>query len=151
MEWAELDLDHRIWIIPASPYKTGIEHAVPLPASAIALIRQLPRVCDRFVISTGPGTCFSGFSKSKRRLDELSGIRGWRIHDIRRTVRTGLAGLRIEPDVAERVIGHVIGGVRGIYDRHAYIQEKRDAVERWAAHLAGIVDPTTANVVWFAR
>ncbi|HVB18219.1 MAG TPA: integrase arm-type DNA-binding domain-containing protein [Stellaceae bacterium] len=141
MEWAELDLDAGLWTIPASRYKTGIEHAVPLPAAALDLIRSAPRVCPRFVFSTRAGTRFSGFSKGKARLDALSGVTGWRIHDLRRTLRTGLAGLRVEPDIAERVIGHVIGGVRGVYDRHAYADEKRDALERWAAHLAGIVAP----------
>jgi integrase len=152
MEWAELDLERGLWVIPAARYKTKIEHAVPLPALAVELIRRLPRICDRFVFSTSPGTHFSGFSKSKSRLDDLSGITTWRIHDLRRTVRTGLAGLRVDPDVAERVIGHVIGGVRGVYDRHAYIDEKRDALERWAVHLAGIVrPPQPGRVVRFGR
>jgi hypothetical protein len=62
-------------------------------------------------------------------------------------VRTGLAGLRVDPDIAERVIGHVIGGVRGVYDRHAYFDEKRDALERWAAHLAGVIQPDPDRVV----
>jgi integrase len=147
MEWAELDLDAGLWVIPASRYKTSIEHAVPLPSFAADLIRRLPKVCDRFVFSSSPGTHFSGFSKSKARLDALSGIADWRIHDLRRTVRTGLAGLRVDPDIAERVIGHVIGGVRGVYDRHAYFDEKRDALERWAAHLAGVIQPDPDRVV----
>jgi integrase len=150
MEWAELDLDAGLWTIPPGRYKTGIEHVVPLPASAVQLIRSVPRICGRYVFSTRPGTRFSGFSKSKERLDRLSGATGWWIHDLRRTLRTGLAGLRVDPDVAERVIGHVIGGVRGVYDRHAYIDEKREALERWALHVAGIVDPRPPNVVSIA-
>jgi integrase len=151
MEWAELDLGAGLWTIPAERYKTQIEHVVPLPASAVELIRSVPRICPRFVFSTRPGTRFSGFSKSKARLDELSGVTGWRIHDLRRTVRTGLAGLRVDPDIAERVIGHVIGGVRGVYDRHAYADEKRDALDRWARHVAGLVDPQPGRVVRLAR
>lgn len=152
MEWAEIDLDAGLWVIPSARYKTGIEHAVPLPATAVSLIRAVPRVCEKYVFSTRAGSRFSGFSKSKARLDELSGVTGWRIHDLRRTVRTGLAGLRVDPDIAERVIGHVIGGVRGVYDRHAYADEKRVALERWAAHLAGIVNPSpSAKVVRLAR
>jgi integrase len=147
MEWAELDLDAGLWVIPAGRYKTGIEHAVPLPASAVALIRSLPRTCDRYVFSTRPGTRFSGYSKGKAALDRWAEIDGWRLHDARRTVRTGLAALRIDPDTAERVLGHVIGGVRGVYDRHAYLDEKRDALERWAAHLAGIINPPPKNVI----
>ncbi len=147
MEWSEVDIEAGLWVIPASRYKTRVEHAVPLPASAVELIRSVPRICPRYIFSTRPGTRFSGFSKSKGRLDELSGVTGWRIHDLRRTMRTGLAGLRIAPDIAERVVGHVIGGVRGVYDRHAYADEKREALERWAAHLAGIVHPQPANIV----
>jgi integrase len=147
MEWRELDLDGALWIIPALRYKTRVEHAVPLPRAAVELIRQQPKVCDRFVFSTGAGSHFSGFSKSKARLDELSGVTGWRIHDLRRTVRTGLAGIKVDPDVAERTIGHVIGGVRGVYDRHAYLDEKRDALERWARRIGDIVNPPPVNVV----
>jgi integrase len=147
MEWAELDLDAGLWVIPAGRYKTGIEQAVPLPAPAVALIKSLPRVCERYVFSTRPGTRFSGYSKAKAALDRWAEVRGWRLHDARRTVRTGLAALRVDPDMAERVLGHVIGGVRGVYDRHAYLDEKRDALERWAARLAGIVGPPPKNVV----
>jgi integrase len=147
MEWAELDLGAGLWVIPAGRYKTGIEHAVPLPSSTVALLRSLPRVCERYVFSTRPGTRFSGYSKAKAALDRWAEVRGWRLHDARRTVRTRLAALRVDPDTAERVLGHVIGGVRGVYDRHAYLDEKRDALERWAAHLAGIVGPPPKNVV----
>jgi integrase len=147
MEWAELDLQRRLWVIPAERYKTRVEHAVPLPASAIELICSMPRLCDRFVFSTAPGTHFSGFSKSKGRLDALSGVTGWRLHDLRRTMRTNLAGLRVNPDTAERVLGHVIGGVRGVYDRYAYLEEKRDALDRWAARLRSIAGPQPENVI----
>jgi integrase len=147
MEWTELDLERRLWVIPGERYKTRVEHAVPLPASAVELISSMPRLCDRFVFSTEPGTHFSGFSKSKARLDKLSGVTGWRIHDLRRTMRTNLAGLRVDPDTAERVLGHVIGGVRGVYDRYAYLDEKRDALDRWAARLRSIVEPPPENVV----
>jgi integrase len=152
MTWRELDLDAGLWVIPAARYKTGIEHAVPLPAAAVALLRKLAesKVCDRFVFSTTPGTRFSGYSKSKERLDRVSGVTGWRIHDLRRTMRTGLSRLKIEPDIAERVIGHVVGGVRGVYDRHLYLDEKRQALRRWAAHLVGVVEGR-GKVVRMAR
>jgi integrase len=152
MEWTELDLDDAgTWTIPTTRFKTGIAHIVPLPRLAIDLIRSVPRVCEQFVFSTKAGSRFVGFSVAKTRLDGLSGVTGWRIHDLRRTVRTGLAGLKVDPDVAERVIGHVVGGVRGIYDRHLYLDEKREALERWAVHLAGIIDPQPDRVVRMAR
>jgi integrase len=147
MEWSELDLDGGLWVIPAARYKTRIEHVVPLPHQAVELFMQVPRVCDRFVFSTKPGTHISGFSKAKDRVDKLSEVTGWRLHDLRRTMRTNLAGLRVDPDTAERVLGHVIGGVRGVYDRHLYLDEKRDALERWAQRLWSIVNPPPENVV----
>jgi hypothetical protein len=97
--------------------------------------------------ATRPGTRFSGFSKSKAQLDRVCGVVDWRLHDLRRTVRTGLAALRVDPDVSERVIGHVIGGVKGVYDRHLYLAEKRDALNRWTQHLAGIVSQLPEKVV----
>jgi integrase len=147
MEWGELDLDRALWVIPAYRYKTRVDHAVPLPAFAVELFCSVPRLCDRFVFSTKADTHFSGFSKAKAQLDVLSGVTGWRLHDLRRTMRTQLSVLRIDPDTAERVLGHVIRGVRGIYDRHAFIDEKRDALERWSRRLETIVNPSPDNIV----
>jgi integrase len=153
MLWRELDLDHRLWEIGAARYKTDIAHLVPLPAIAVELIRRLPKIDDVYVFSTAPGTRFSGFSKSMERLRQLSGVADWRLHDLRRTARTRMsrlknaAGQRVGPDVAERVLGHVIGGVRGIYDRYAYLDEKREALDLWAARLDEIVSPPPDNIV----
>jgi integrase len=155
MEWKELknlDVPERaVWVIPAWRHKPSAaqeraDHAVPLSPMALDLIRSMPRVCDRFVFSTEPGTHFSGFSKAKAQLDALAGFDDWRIHDLRRTVRTNLSGL-VSSDIAERVIGHTIGGVRAVYDLYAYLDEKRDALDRWAARLRGIVEPPPPNVV----
>ena len=75
------------------------------------------------------------------RLRDLSGIANWRLHDLRRTLRTGLSRLRVDPDHAERVIGHVVGGVRGRYDYHDFLSEKREALDLWAARLSDIISP----------
>lgn len=155
MEWKELrylDVPERaVWIIPAWRHKPSaeqerVDHAVPLPRMALDLIRSMPRVCDQFVFSTQPGTHFSGFSKAKARVDELVGFNDWRPHDLRRTARTNLSAL-VPSDIAERVLGHTIGGVRGVYDLYAYLDEKRDALNRWAASLQNIVEPPPLNVV----
>jgi len=72
----------------------------------------------------------------------------WTPHDLRRTLRTGLPMLGVSPDTAERVLGHVIGGVRGVYDRHAYDKEKRLALTKWAAHVEKITSgKPTSNVI----
>jgi hypothetical protein len=93
---------------------------------------------------------FSGFSKLKARLDKL--IEGkvagpWILHDIRRTVRTQLSALPIADNVRELVIGHAQLGLHAVYDQHSYINEKRRALELWAARLRDIVSPPPANVV----
>lgn len=154
MEWGELalpsgELDRgaALWVIPASRYKTRIEHAVPLPRQAVDLIAGLPCADERFVFSTKVGTKISGYSKMKARLEAIAGVTGWRLHDLRRTMRTNMAALRVDPDIAERVLGHVIAGVRGVYDRYAYIDQKREALERWAQRLQAIVEPPPPNVV----
>lgn len=150
---SELDLDHSLRAIGSARYKTDIVHLVPLPPVAVELIRRMTKIDDVYVFSTAPGTRFSGFSKSMERLRQLSGIADWRLHDLRRTARTGMsrlknaAGQRVGSDVAERVLGHVIGGVRGIYDRYEYLDEKREALDLWAARLGEIVSPPPDNIV----
>ena len=90
----------------------------------------------------------SGFSKPKVRLDEMMGNRPpWVIHDIRRTVRTRLASLRVSDLVAEMVIGHGRKGIQRVYDQHTYEAEMREALELWAARLRDIVTPPPDNIV----
>jgi integrase len=95
----------------------------------------------------------SGFSKAKARLDKMmtedlgSSPAAWVIHDIRRTVRTRLASLRVPDMVAEMVIGHGRKGLQRVYDQHGYDDEMREALEQWAGKLRSIVEPPPANVV----
>ena len=90
----------------------------------------------------------SGFSKAKARIDRYSGVTGWRIHDLRRTIRTGMAELGIPEIVAERVLNHSEKNVLvRTYNRHHYTDEKRDALERWAGHVRDLVSPPPENVV----
>jgi integrase len=147
MEWGELDLGQALWVIPPHRYKTGVMHEVPLPPGVVELLRAVPRVDTRFVFSYRHGTHFAGFAKTKKRLDAICGVSGWTWHDLRRTMRSKLSELGIEADIGERVLGHVIGGTRGIYDRHPFLEEKREALARWGVHLAGIVDPSPDRVV----
>jgi integrase len=148
MQWGELDLEEATWLIPSGRYKTGIEHLVPLPPQAVDLIRAIPRVDgSRFLFSTTTNTHISGFTKMKARLEQLSGTADWRIHDFRRTCRTNMSALGVDPDIAERVLGHVVAGVRGVYDRYSFLPEKRRALEAWALRLMQIVEPPPENVV----
>ena len=75
----------------------------------------------------------------------------WRLHDLRRTAKTLMSRAGVRPDVSERVLGHVIAGVEGVYDRHAYVEEKRIALEKLAAEIDRIINPPANNVVRIAR
>jgi integrase len=75
----------------------------------------------------------------------------WTLHDLRRTARTLMARAGVRPDISERVLGHVIAGVEGVYDRHSYEAEKRDALEKLAALVKRIVNPPPANVLPLRR
>jgi hypothetical protein len=86
----------------------------------------------------------------KRRLDKASGVIGWTLHDIRRSVATGLQRLGVRLEVTEAVLNHVGGsraGIVGVYQRHEYAEEKRAALERWADHVDGLIHGRTSNVV----
>lgn len=149
------ELDGKIWTIPAERYKTGIDHVVPLSEAALDLIGEKPAGANGnswFVFTTTAGTKgFTGFSKAKRELDKaIAKIRAdagrepiapWVLHDLRRTGRSLMSRAGVPADHAERCLGHVIGGVRGVYDRHAYVDEKRAAFEKLAGLVTLILAP----------
>jgi integrase len=103
-----------------------------------------------FVFTMGT-KALNGFSKYKREFDNACGVKGWTLHDLRRTARSLMSRAGISPDVAERCLAHTIGGVRGTYDRHEYLEEKRRAFEALAAQIERIVNPPGANVVPIGR
>ncbi len=164
-KWAELDLDKALWTIPADRMKGDAAHEVPLSAAAVSLLRNIPRE-GAYVFSTTKGARpISGFSKAKALLDRmLAEMRGgasqgaavaempaWVFHDLRRTVRTHLSGLPVPDLVSELVIAHAKPGLHKVYDQHAYRDEKRRALDLWAAKLLTIVDGRpTDNVVSLA-
>ena len=148
--WGEFDLKKKIWTVPPERFKSNASHLVPLSDAAIAIIESLPRFTkgDHLFSTTYGEKPISGFSKPKVRLDEMMGNPPpWVVHDIRRTVRTRLASLRISDLVAEMVIGHGRKGIQRVYDQHTYEPEMREALELWAARLRDIVTPPPENVV----
>jgi hypothetical protein len=95
----------------------------------------------RFVFSLSGTKPFQSFSKAKRDLDKRSSVSDWRLHDLRRTCVSGMARLGVAPHVADKVLNHqtgTISGVAAIYQRHEFLAERRDALERWSAHIAGL-------------
>ncbi len=150
MRRRELDLEDRVWRIPASRTKNRLPHEVPLSSLAMQEIGNLPQfsVSDYVFTSKRGGRPISGFSRSKRRLDRYSGVKNWRGHDLRRCMRSGMAELGVPEIVAERVLNHSERNVLvRIYNQYSYIDEKRDALERWAGHVRDIVSPPPENVV----
>lgn len=157
MSWAEIDLDNALWVVSAARMKSGKAHEVPLSSTALEILHAVARFDDGpFVFTTTSGRRpISGFGKIKMRLDAAMAemilgkpVPPWRFHDARRTMRTHIGGLPVPSDVAEMVIGHRPGGVRGTYDLHAYRTEKRRALELWAVRLKEIIAPTpTGNVM----
>jgi integrase len=148
MRWSEINFDQAMWTIPAERTKNGRSHEVPLSSQVIAVLQSVPRLLDRdFVFGAGKGG-FSGWSKAKRILDQKIEERGypvkpWRVHDLRRTCATGMANLGIPPHVVEAVLNHVSGtkaGVAGIYNRAAYREEKRSALQNWGDFVKALGD-----------
>ena len=128
-----------IWTIPALRHKGKRDHVVPLSRLALKVLDATPVVGTVLVFTHGGKKPVGGFSKGKQKLDELSGVTGWRIHDLRRTARTLMSRAKVESDIAERVLGHVIGGVRGTYDRFEYLEEKEAALEALGAEIERIL------------
>jgi integrase len=156
--WSEFDLGKGLWIIPPERMKMDAPHVVPLSADAVGLLASLPRFEGDAVFSTRGGEKpVNGLSKAKTRTDKamLAELRKlaaeddretapseWRIHDIRRTVRTHLSALPVADMVRELVIAHAKPGLHKVYDQFAYLDEKREALDLWARRLGAIVDHT---------
>ena len=150
MQWCEIDRDNALWAIAADRTKSGRETEVPLSSLALEILDDLPRFTDGDYVftTTGGRQPVSGFNRMKTRSDKLSGVSGWRLHDLRRSARTGLAELGVPEIIAEMVLNHAPRGtLTKIYNRHEYSAEKRNALERWALRLREITEPAPENVV----
>jgi integrase len=173
MRWPELDLDKGLWTLPAERSKNHRPHQLPLSTAVRAILSGLPRRLDRELVFGKRAGGFSGWGIAKARLDARiarqraearlhrnlavgeepklgDGLPPWVIHDIRRTVVTGMAEIGVAPHVIEAVVNHVSGhkaGVAGAYNRAAYSAEKRIALQVWADHVMAVVADEQAVVV----
>src|SRR5262249_55605907 len=148
LQWPEIDLTEKIITLPGERTKNKQQHVVPLSDGAVAVIKDIPQRANRdFVFGVGRGG-FSGWSKSKAELDKELGLKeAWTLHDLRRTVRTGLGKLGVQPHVAEAALNHLPPKLIRTYDRNPYAVEKRTALNLWAAHLkVAIAQASGANV-----
>jgi integrase len=141
LRWDELDEHFQTWCIPASRTKNGKAHIVHLSKQAQSVIAQCPRTSD-FVFATSGARHFQDFASGKRELDEICGVRDWWLHDLRRTIVSGMARKSVPPHVADKILNHqsgTISGVAAVYQRHEFLTERRDALDRWGDHVAEIV------------
>ena len=169
LEWAEIDREACVWVLPPSRSKNGVAARQPLSSLAVAELDILAKRHGTaagwpkagLVFSTTGNTSVSGYSRAKNRLDKAIDAltekqdalpsAPWRLHDLRRTLATGLQRLGVRFEVTEAVLNHVSGsksGVAGIYQRHDWAQEKAAALDAWAAHVAALLTGTDkTNVI----
>jgi integrase len=151
--WVNVDLKAKTWTIPAEDSKTGVGHVVPLSTWAVSEFELLKRLAGKsaFVVPVEDGSAPADPKLVTRSVARClttwkkHGVAAWTPHDLRRTCRTGLSRLKDEhgraavpPHIAERVLNHAQDRIAGTYDTHSYLDEKRDALEKWATHLQSL-------------
>lgn len=155
-QWAEFDLEGAIWHLPAERVKNGDAIDIPLPPPAVQWLQELRdlsggsrwvlparKMQNRMIPHVQESTLPCALAKVRR---EMPGVTNFTIHDFRRTARTHLAALGVDPMVAERCLNHRIRGVEGIYNRHQYFDERRHALELWSALLVALEQGNEYNV-----
>jgi integrase len=154
LRWSEINGDQIE--LAGNRTKNGEPHIIPLSKPARQIIEALPRISGSPLVFTHNGrTPIASWHKAKPKLDQLAGVGGWIVHDLRRTCATGLQRLGTALQVTESVLGHTAGsrgGIVGVYQRHDYANEKRTALEAWGAHVAGLIEGReTAKVLPWKR
>ncbi|MGH9436805.1 MAG: tyrosine-type recombinase/integrase [Terriglobia bacterium] len=163
MRWSELDIENRTWTIPRERAKNDRAHEVHLSTLAVEIIENLPRQTSPLIFTTNLQRQVSGYSRAKDRLDQFmteqlreergdseAALGEWILHDLRRTATTGMAALNFPPHVVDKILNHVSGAIRGvaaIYNRHAYLDERKAALEAWGRYVEALVRPVSGNIV----
>ena len=140
MKWSDISVDG-VWTVATEKGEKGNPGSLQLPQMALDIIAEQPRLANVPYIfpaahRTGP---LNGFNKRKAAFDRACGVNDWTLHDLRRTSRSLMSRAGVRPDISERVLGHAIAGVEGVYDRHHYDQEKADALAKLARLVESIV------------
>ena len=141
MAWVEIDEASRTWRIPAARCKNGKAHLVHLSEPVWNIIQQMHRTED-IVFATSGKKPFQNFTRAKRAIDRRSGVKGWCLHDFRRTAVSGMARLGVPPHVADKILNHqsgTISGVAAVYQRHEFLAERREALDRWGQYVSDLV------------
>jgi integrase len=148
MKWDDIDANG-VWTIASEERAKGNIGSVKLPAQALSIIAAQPRLASNpYVFAASRGSCgpMNRFGK-KVEFDKACGVSNWTLHDLRRTSRSLMSRAGVDRDIAERVLGHVIRGVAGIYDRHQYFDEKAGALAKLATLIDSIVERRDAKVL----
>jgi integrase len=155
MRFSELD-DAGTWTLPAERSKNGRAHTIALPPAALAIIKSVPRRSRDHLFGDRADDGFTGWSHSKVALDRRLGdsVKPWRIHDLRRSVATGMADLGIEPHHVEATLNHFSGHRRGgafVYNKAKYEGQIRAALARWSEHVLALIEGRKSKVVALQR
>lgn len=144
LPWGEIDLDGKIWLLPAGRSKSKRAHLVPLAPAVVDLLEKQPRGrAGDFVFSTTDGAVpLQQFVKPKASLDKACGVANWVLHDLRRTAGTGMARLGVSSEIRGRVFNHAPGGgvTNAVYNQWDYAPEKREALEAWSLHVVDLLE-----------
>ena len=141
LTWEELDLAQRVWTIPKSRTKNAKAHIVHLSEQALAVLKRADQQGRSFSHCSEPSPSKTS-ARAKRQLDQLSGVTGWRLHDLRRTCVSGMARLGVAPHVADKILNHqagTISGVAAVYQRHEFLAERQAALDLWGAHVGQLL------------
>jgi integrase len=153
MKWADVSRDGE-WMIPVEPREKNTAGSLILPKAALDIIRARHELGDNphvFPARIGNGP-FDSFGPAKGKFDaKLASMKPWVVHDLRRTARSLMSRVGVRPDIAERVMGHAIAGIEGVYDRHSYAAEKAAALAKLATLIDAIVHKRTADVLPMAK
>jgi integrase len=148
MRWD--DIAAGTWTIRSEEREKGNAGELLLPKLALDVIEAQPRIHgNSYIFASGTKKHFNSWSQRKQELDDMlpKDMPAWTVHDLRRTARSLMSRADLRPDIAERVLGHAIPGVEGVYDRHRYDAQKADALARLAALIETIINPPEDNVV----
>jgi integrase len=144
LRWGEVDLERATIVLPPERTKNHRRHEIPLSPPALAILTARKRRGRDLVFGRGAGKSgFSGWSAAKKQLDARLSIEPFVIHDLRRSVATGLGEIGIAPHVIEATLNHVSGarrGVAGIYNRSELLAERRTALLRWGETLIAAIE-----------
>src|SRR5262249_41560406 len=137
----ELDLAQRIWTVPKIRTKNAKAHIVHLSKQALDVLKQADQR-EPLVFSPLGTKLFQNFTHAKRLLDQLAGVTGWRLHDLRRTCVSGMARMGTPPHIADKVLNHqagTISGVAAVYQRHEFLAERKQALDVWGAYVGKLL------------